>query len=585
MAKLMARSDEKSYGKAMSQYKIMYDKSSGSGFRVWQLLPHSLGGITDQEKRNLMRSYDLPPGVNGKPVILRDDLRYEIKTQIETGWMNHAFNQFVSDMIPPDRSIVDPRDDWCKKQNYTKDLPKATVIICFHNEAWSALVRTVTSVLNRSPPDLLEQVILVDDYSNSEDLVRPLDQFVKTKPKVKLIRSRHRLGLMRARMLPIPDVKSPVIVYLDSHCECAQGWLEPLLQRIKENSTRVVSPVVDQINANTFEYIKQDTHDLRLGGFSWSLQFAWIGIPQEIYKERLAKNELSAAIKTPTISGGMFAINLEYFAKTGYYDTGMQIWGAENLELSFKTWMCGGSMEIVPCSHVGHVFRKRLPYRESDLTYRANFVRLAEVWLDEYADFFYKRIGNNLGDFGNVDERKKLREKLGCKSFKWYLENVYPQHQLPTNNAASGQIYTANENRLCFDASSIQRAFHDDDVYLVHCHYKGGNQFWMYSIMGEIKRDQFCLDYVLEKLGMNLCDNGPSQVWLYYHKDQEIMHLETEQCLNIGEFVDGNRLDLTDCVGSGKQKFTMENFDPDKLDPILVRKMNRIRRSTDPPLK
>lgn len=53
----------------------------------------------------------------------------------------------------------------------------------------------------------------------------------------------------------------------------------------------------------------------------------------------------------------------------------------ENLELSFKTWMCGGSLEIVPCSHVGHIFRKRSPYkwRSGVNVLKRNSVRLAEV--------------------------------------------------------------------------------------------------------------------------------------------------------------------------------------------------------------
>lgn len=72
-------------------------------------------------------------------------------------------------------------------------------------------------------------------------------------------------------------------------------------------------------------------------------------------------NRSDTPLKTPTMVGSAFVIRKDYFEYLGYYDTGFELWGGENLELSFKAWMCGGEMYQAFCSHVGHMFRAR-PY-------------------------------------------------------------------------------------------------------------------------------------------------------------------------------------------------------------------------------
>lgn len=54
-----------------------------------------------------------------------------------------------------------------------------------------------------------------------------------------------------------------------------------------------------------------------------------------------------------------------------------------------QVWQCGGSLEIHPCSHVGHVFPKKAPYARPN--FLQNTVRAAEVWMDSYKLHFYNR--------------------------------------------------------------------------------------------------------------------------------------------------------------------------------------------------
>jgi polypeptide N-acetylgalactosaminyltransferase len=170
-------------------------------------------------------------------------------------------------------------------------------------------------------------------------------------PKVKILRAEKREGLIKARIRGTVAAKGQILVFLDSHIECMVGWLEPLVDRIARNPTNVVCPVINVINQETFQFHPTtDPRAVQIGTFSWRLIFKWFPTPKHEIERR---KDPSEPIRSPTMAGGLFAINKDFFQNLGMYDPGFDIWGGENLELSFKTWMCGGTLEVVPCSQVG----------------------------------------------------------------------------------------------------------------------------------------------------------------------------------------------------------------------------------------
>ena len=167
----------------------------------------------------------------------------------------YAFNAYKSAKLPLDREVPDSRSAECKAVVYPSAMPAASVIICFVDEMWSSLFRTVHSVINRSPPHLLKEIVLVDDASPALWLQRDLDVYITTLPvKVRLVRSKVRLGLIRARTLGAEYATGDILVFLDSHCEASPGWLEPIVHRIHEDHTAVLCPQIDAISDQTMDY-------------------------------------------------------------------------------------------------------------------------------------------------------------------------------------------------------------------------------------------------------------------------------------------------------------------------------------------
>lgn len=77
------------------------------------LFPLSLLHQNEDDQKNVI----VPPDENlkkygemGKPVVLPESIKKEKKKQIDRGWLDNAFNQYISDLISVKRTLPDVRD-------------------------------------------------------------------------------------------------------------------------------------------------------------------------------------------------------------------------------------------------------------------------------------------------------------------------------------------------------------------------------------------------------------------------------------------------------------------------------------------
>lgn len=157
-----------------------------------------------------------------------------------------------------------------------------------------------------------------------------------------------------------------------------------------------------------------------------------------------------------------------------------------------------------------------------------NTRRAAEVWMDDFKKYYYATVpvARNVPMGSRIEERLELRKKLGCHSFKWYLDHVYPELKVP---AAGGErLASLRQGQMCLDTLGGSEG---SPVGLFACHGSGGNQQW--SLASRlIAHGGLCvtLDSNSSSLLLRPCGGHPSQRWVW--RDRRLEQLDGKLCLD-----------------------------------------------------
>lgn len=194
-------------------------------------------------------------------------------------------------------------------------------------------------------------------------------------------------------------------------------------------------------------------------------------------------------------------------------------------------------------------------------------VRLAEVWLDDYAKIYYLRSGKDKGDFGDISERVKLREDLKCKSFQWYIDNVYPEIEVPDNFAEGSVINFATGNSSCLD-SDVNENDEKGSVTIYTCHFSGGNQFFEFTKDLEIRKNLHCIDFNEvdpNSLELRKCHGAKgNQEWRYAINTNQLIHQLSKKCLSVQD--ESKKIIIEACDETNRyQKWTFEYLYKEKF--------------------
>lgn len=385
---------------------------------------------------------------------------------------------------------------------------RLSVVLACADEGSYAL-RTALKVVERTPDDVLEEVVVVDDgsFTHIESTFdrAGIDDAGRKNKRIRILRHPQTLGLMIAKKTGGDAARGGIIVFLDCHVSPQPEWHVEVKRLIVENPKRMVVPAITDLNIETWEEDKVTNVNTKCY-LTWDAEFDWFD---------------DESPYVPIMSGGLLALSSYWWNLTGGYDGSMRGWGGENLDQSLRSWLCGGEIMRASSSRVAHMWRTQDP--RTWATYwsvgsaHTNKWRVVSAWFGPFIVKFVGVGGSRMDRFlrgfmknEQVDTStiQRVQQRLGCKPLVHFLHHfreiyvdggVIPSRVFQLREKASGRcLVAAGDYIQIATCSSPDHSGHGNERQLFHWANRGNEAFGPNTCCSGLRfwGSDMCLDYV-----------------------------------------------------------------------------------------
>ncbi len=437
--------------------------------------------------------------------------------------------------------MTDTRSDSCMVAEYDRLPGKDTVSILmdFHETQLYDLKMTLESIKKNTPHRLIKEIILLDDGSGSESITKHTANYIhelKISAEIKAYRSEEKDGPGVSRFKASKVATGSILVFLTSEVAVNKGWLEPLLDAIQSDRHLVAVPHTDNLLSG---YRFLPTSPKLINVFNWKLDILFM---ESIHNGRF--------LTSPVMSGAAFAIDRNFLDSIGNIDESLGQDGGDGIELSFRIWLCGGSIKVVTCSNVA--VKNALKPITIDST--KNFQRIVEMWMDMYKKHAYRQSHHSYNVDSNLEAEIRIRRAyfknnaVTCGDFKTYLQKTATMIMIPPNDSRDfGKV--KSKTGYCLDLSTTNA----DQIKMLPCrpHLYETDMLFTLDFQGRLRSQRFqCVQLTTSQdVQFRECQNTiKEQHWTLSDDGTFRSSVQKNSCLS-HEYEDGmNYLAVKPCV-------------------------------------